>query len=846
MNHSSRIIRLRRWSVLLIIFSLALLVRVATLDNFITADEPFWIYSSRWFAGGLLGQEIKCPPAKEGRSFETSGWGCTLQSTHPGVTTMWAGSLGLLAYYWQTAPSTGLSLPAFLETVDADNINPAFVGPVRLPLAVINSLFLLAFYLLLRWLIREPAALLATLLVAFNPFHVALSRVFGHDALNTTFMMLSLLTLIGYWWRGWRWYWLLLSGVMAGLACLSKSIGLFMGLYAVMLSGLTLYQRWQTGSWRAWIDLRRLTGELFLWGLAAGLTIVALWPATWVIPQEVLRVIFQEGTDLIDEGHLQYFLGQISTDPGPLFYPVGWLLEVSPLEIIGLLALLIAAWRSIKPQPLVFLRRQLDHRSVELPLALFLVMFLVFETVSSKKMVRYFLPAFPMLDVFVALGLLWLGGQIFRLRPGWKTRPQVVPWALNVLVLLVYGGLLWTNYPYYFTYYNPLFGGAAGAARIMTVGWGEGTDQMAAYLNQQPQAESLHVAICGYERALNTFFVGNADAYSDVGNRAMSADFLVYYLSYVQRGRCQETRTYFNRHYKPVQRVTLQGLDYALIYQNPIQRRVHWQDSRDSEGLTVLGYELASDGLLKLFWQNSKSDPSQLVAGLAPPLGGETRWTACLPRPDFAAELTSDGAIIESDCPLAATATPPEIYKLRLGLRRSSAVSPLDPSGPVLLSITPAGTFKVDVANALIALAQRQVPASATPLSISLGSSARLVGYELTPAAWQPGRVGEVRLYFQPVQQLAPGLADALRLVFKLSPANQSESLLATSFPLPPQPAINDNWKLGSILPIDYSLSLPATLPSGDYVLNLCLMTVTNQQPVFCSPFPVKVVTALP
>jgi hypothetical protein len=48
--------------------------------------------------------------------------------------------------------------------------------------------------------------------------------------------------------------------------------------------------------------------------------------------------------------------------------------------------------------------------------------------------------------------------------------------------------------PYPIAAYNSLLGGATTAPRLLTVGWGEGLDQVTDFLNAQPGAESITIA----------------------------------------------------------------------------------------------------------------------------------------------------------------------------------------------------------------------------------------------------------------------------------------------------------------------------------------------------------------
>jgi hypothetical protein len=267
----------RRWAIPIALLALSLLVRVPALGRFNTVDEPRWIYRSHWFVAGLLFDDVECPPVDDVRSFTTSGWGCTFQAGHPGVTTMLGGSLGLLGYYWQAVRPTGADLRSFL--LDIDPLDPALIFPVRLPLAVVAALFLPLFYILARRLLGERLALISALILALNPFHIALSRVLHHDALTTTFMVLSLLSMVGYWLRSWKRYWLIVSAFWAGLAFLSKPIGWFLMPYAALLGVLSLFHRWQQGHWRGWKDVWQVAIEGVLWGGVAWLTFFRPFPS---------------------------------------------------------------------------------------------------------------------------------------------------------------------------------------------------------------------------------------------------------------------------------------------------------------------------------------------------------------------------------------------------------------------------------------------------------------------------------------------------------------------------------------------------------------------------------------
>jgi hypothetical protein len=56
-------------------------------------------------------------------------------------------------------------------------------------------------------------------------------------------------------------------------------------------------------------------------------------------------------------------------------------------------------------------------------------------------------------------------------------------------------GLCATVAPYYFSFYNPLLGGLAGAQRVILVGWGEELGPVADWLNRQPRPDNGRLTV---------------------------------------------------------------------------------------------------------------------------------------------------------------------------------------------------------------------------------------------------------------------------------------------------------------------------------------------------------------
>ena len=139
-----------------------------------------------------------------------------------------------------------------------------------------------------------------------------------------------------------------------------------------------------------------------LWASLALATCVALWPALWVDPPAALGQVIHEAAEYA-KGHVNgnFFLGRITDDPGPLFYPIAYLWRASPATLIGLGAAAIWARRR------AYVLARIEVRRAAPALVGYVLFFALVLTFWNKMFDRYFLPAFPLLDIVATLG--WAG-----------------------------------------------------------------------------------------------------------------------------------------------------------------------------------------------------------------------------------------------------------------------------------------------------------------------------------------------------------------------------------------------------------------------------------------------------
>lgn len=445
--------RLRRHTFLLLallIFALAVFARAGALKNYVTPDEPVWVLRSLNFSQALA----------------RGDWAATAQMGHPGVTTMWLGSLGIAVKravdpIASTDAITWLSgLPSLApENAEAFKRLGVFLTFARLPVIVVNALGVVMAVWLLRRLFDQRVAVIGGLLLAVDPFVAGLSGLLHVDSLLATFMLLSVLTLlIGIKDQGSGIRWFALSGAFAALAFLSKSPALFLLPFALLvLFFAVLTHR---------LSLKRAAGGGLSLFIVACALFILLYPAMWVEAVGTFNGIVGLAAFLsANPVRPTFFEGQYVLNHGAAFYPTALIYRLTPVVMIGLIVAVAAVIISARTTHAAS-RRDLK---TNLALLAFSLLFIIFITPVAKKYDRYLLPALVMLIPIAA----WGYGQI-RLR------------GAAPLVSIAAAAIGLAYWPYLLMHYNLLLGGPAAAQQHLAVGWGEGLGAAANWINAQP------------------------------------------------------------------------------------------------------------------------------------------------------------------------------------------------------------------------------------------------------------------------------------------------------------------------------------------------------------------------
>ena len=463
-------------------------------------------------------------------------------------------------------------------------------------------------------------SLSALALLAFEPFVLAHSKVIHVDAMLSLLLVASVLALLAACRTGsesqgagplssrlWGWG---LAGGLAGLSMLAKSAGFLIGpigLAAALLAAWrgqrVLPNHDSTSSNPIRVNrLRLLLTPAITFLCSAGLAYVLFWPAMWVAPLNTLigacesetkcheggvfSKLFAEGAEPHQNG--SYFLGEPVADPGALYYPIVSILRLSPLALAGLLAAFFLsarwisrAWQSRQGGGDVKNLGSLTGDSSSLmstilSLLIWALIFGLFVSLAPKKQDRYVLPSICALVLAAGLSWHFLLQRLKFFADAGRRQPWM-EFAPALLIFALSAGYAFSPLvqPYPLAHYNPVFGGAERAEEWVLVGWGEGYDLAAQYLNRLPDVDISKVSAASPGKA-NMAPLFDGLTRSLAGYEPGRTDYVVMYRSQVQRRKPTAEdknplllQAYFDDpELKPDFTGQINGLEMVWVYRN--------------------------------------------------------------------------------------------------------------------------------------------------------------------------------------------------------------------------------------------------------------------------------------
>jgi len=557
--------RNRIWlEILVVLLLLAVFIapRASDLDRFLTIDEGLWMYHSSQFYYAI-GQ----------REFEN-----TFQRFHPGVTMMWSGMLGFIAEYpefrgiGQGYLDSGIKLGEFLLEQGESPLDILAAG--RAFVVAQNALVFLIAYWAARKLLPFSITAAAFAILSLEPFFVSLTQILQMDGLMASYMFASILALLAFLYGGdegrpvWRrGAWLWVSGALAGAAVLTKAPAVFLLPYTGLMLTIRLIEQ-RDFSFRA--ILRQIVAPGLVWLAVAAAVFAALWPAMWVDPAGMIGKILSISSDRLAEGinFRLFFNGQTlyGDEFGWYFYPLSFAWRSSPVILLGLAAAAAAYFKRWG----VMAETKIRQMVIGLVMAGFF--FSLEMGLGALKMDRYIIPVHLALGLVSVLGWLSAAQQVASRRQrseklaGYKNRILA---GVVVLLLMAQVWQLAGTYPYNYAYYNPLFGGTKAAEEMFWLGWGEGLEEVGAYLSPMHDANKLKVMSLHALGPLSYYFQGKVYNKPWPGSITFEEieklDYIVIYVSERQTNHHPAVQEVLGK-LEPEYTVTINQVDYARLY----------------------------------------------------------------------------------------------------------------------------------------------------------------------------------------------------------------------------------------------------------------------------------------
>lgn len=389
----------------------------------------------------------------------------------------------------------------------------------KVPLIVAQSILLLFAGYLMGRLWGKGAGILGIIILAIHPSLIAHTRVYAMDSLLAIFVLISLLSLL-VWNKKQKTRYLVYAGCAAALAALSKLPGILLVPYEILaIAWFLRHLQWN-------IQIKKIGIYLAFFAAAS----ILVLPSLLVRPLGVLgdmKEFFFSGDYTVLH---QY---------GPMYY-IGTLLFLStPIFIAALFAAFIHPAIIRRKKDIIFL-------------LLFALAFTIAMSIGAKKGDRYILPTLLLLETCA----VYVAAQV------WKKKHA----KAGAMLLVAAGALQIINlaqmHPYYLAYVNPIAKPWIGNRQL---GWGEGLDIAAEYINQKPSSENLSIATYYSSQGENLFTGSVAPLHQwDSG----SHDYAILYRAmYGRSADAWETDVLNQFKAKtPEKTIFINGIPYIWIY----------------------------------------------------------------------------------------------------------------------------------------------------------------------------------------------------------------------------------------------------------------------------------------
>ena len=541
------------------LFALFIVTRGIGLGKFVTIDEPAWfLFASNFFLALARGDLAH-----------------TSYDYHPAVTTLWVLTAAYLLYF------RGYRALAKDYTEKYSKVEEIFSKYHKSPLSLlvigrwisiiaIAVLVTLA-YFFLDILLGSLSALVVSLLVILDPYFLGHSRLLNHESMMVAFILVSVLAALVFLYKRRQLRYLVVSGAACGFALLTKSPAIVLIPLTGLMFLVAFMQAWKDSPQRKKL-FGNYAGHFILWVACLILVYFIFWPGMWVDPIRMLYTVYGNAISYAFQGARLSVRQEIRPETfqieygGTIFFLKTLFLKSTPVVWVGVI---LAAFGlgSRKDSAMSSIAKY-----IVLYFALLVGLFiLMFGIAQGRNHIHYILMSFVSLDIIAGIGIVWGLARLANRYP--RMNQAFVQASLVVGLLVIHGIGAVSQYPYYYTYTNPI-------ARTLMPGfidpgaaYGEGLELAASYLNDKPDPGSLKVSSVFSTGTFSYFFQGETIPLPHTGHvddeyiqRVKNTDYLVIY-SRLQKPSDMPARLLTALEDIPREHVIwLNGTEYIEIY----------------------------------------------------------------------------------------------------------------------------------------------------------------------------------------------------------------------------------------------------------------------------------------
>lgn len=553
--------------ILLIVVFLA--PRLPKIDSFVTLDEPSWLSQGANFYYAL-GQ----------REFEK-----TVYEYQPAVTTMWIIATAMHLYF----PEYRGYGQGYLD-YEKGRLDPFMIKYDKDPLVLLTyartiQIFVLLFlFLVLYFLLQKffPKIVAAFILIfaSLDPFYLSQMRLLDHEGMVSLFVFISLTSLALYLFKENKILFLILSGVAAGFAQLTKSssIAMLAGIGILLL--IKIYQERESG-WAK--NILNQIKTFAIWFVCLSATYFIFWPGMWVAPSKMLYEVFGNAFSFAFQGarlkvteELDVTQFSLNTRLADIWDIARILLyKTTPVTWLGfILGFIFPLNKKINSRLTSgFNLIRVNQLFISVWLITGLAFIVLFGISQGRNSPHYILTSYLSFNLIAGLGwfysLPWLASR-FNIN---QIRVQYFG-LLTVILLQTYNVV--STFPYYFTYRNPILYSMGWYNEFPYFPYGEGLELAAQFLAKQPDAENSTVFSYYSRGCFSYFYPGSTISFrpyyadgehaEDLLNNLNASQYLVVY--YANQGQLPHYQSFLKvlSAVEPFHVIWMNGYEYIRIY----------------------------------------------------------------------------------------------------------------------------------------------------------------------------------------------------------------------------------------------------------------------------------------